>query len=188
MLQEACGKLEFLTNNCLANRRISLTYYTGNMLQKARGKFEFLSNNCSSKKAYFSILLYSQYVSKNLVESLILVKQLFGKKGLFFHTIVQALSRQFLKKIDCGSKLPELKILSDILQAISLQKCIQLQTFFHCFCYINACYQNVEKKSLKNRGNFPPIQSSNILLTHTKRTKMLVHTHIRLKTDNWFIG
>jgi hypothetical protein len=33
-----------------------------------------------------------------------------------------------------------------------------------------------------------PVQSSNILLTHIKRTKMLVQTHSRLKTDNLLIG
>jgi hypothetical protein len=134
------------------------------MLQKACEKFEFLSNNCFAKKAYFTI---------------------------------QALSRQFLKKLIAvekklsNIKLPELKLLSDISQAKSLQKCIQIADIFHRFCYINACYQNEKKNSLKKRGNFPPVQSSNILLAHTKRTKMLVQTHIcycRIKTDNWFIG
>jgi hypothetical protein len=53
----------------------------------------------------------------------------------------------------------KLKILSDIWQAISQQKCIQIADNFHCFYYINACYQNV-KKSLKKRGNFPPMAKS----------------------------
>jgi hypothetical protein len=44
--------------------------------------------------------LYRQYASKAWWKVLILVKQLFDKKGLF----VQALSRQFKKKIDNGSK------------------------------------------------------------------------------------
>jgi hypothetical protein len=73
------------------NRRISPYYCTGNMLQKACGRFEFLSNNYSAIKAYFSILLYRQYASKSLWKVWILVKQLFGKKGLFFHSIVQAI-------------------------------------------------------------------------------------------------
>jgi hypothetical protein len=47
--------------------------------------------------------LYRQHASESLWKVCILVKQLFVKKGVFFHTIVQALSRQF-KKIDCGSK------------------------------------------------------------------------------------
>jgi hypothetical protein len=68
-------------------------------LWKACGKFQFLSNNCSAKNVYFSILLYRQYASNSLREVGILVKQLFGNKGVFFPTIVQALSRQFFKKL-----------------------------------------------------------------------------------------
>jgi hypothetical protein len=78
-------------------RCISPYYCTGNMLQKACGRFELLSNNCSAEKAYFSILLYRQYASISLWKVWIIVKQLFGKKNLFFHSILQALSRQFLK-------------------------------------------------------------------------------------------
>jgi hypothetical protein len=73
------------------NRSVSPSYCTGNMLQKACGKFEFLSNNCSAKKVYFSILLYRQYASKSLWKVWILVKQLFDKIGLFLNTIVQAI-------------------------------------------------------------------------------------------------
>jgi hypothetical protein len=68
------------------------------MLQKSCGNFEFSSNNCSAKKAYLSILS-------------------------------TGIEQTIFKKIDCSSKqfvkhltIPELKILSDISQAISLQK------------------------------------------------------------------
>jgi hypothetical protein len=43
------------------NRRIFLSYFLDNILQKACGKFEFLSNNCSARKVYFSILLYRHW-------------------------------------------------------------------------------------------------------------------------------
>jgi lysozyme family protein len=39
------------------------------------------------------------------------------------------------------------------------------------------------KKKSQKAWKFP-VQSLNIVLTHTKRTKMLVQT----QTDNWFIG
>jgi hypothetical protein len=64
------------------------------MLQKTYGKFEFLSNNCSAKK------------------------------GVFLRRIIQALSRQFKKKLIA---VAELKILSVISLAISVQKCIHSQ-------------------------------------------------------------
>jgi hypothetical protein len=89
------------------------------------------------------------------------------------------------------ANMPELKILSDIWQTISLQKCIQIADIFSVFLLHKCLLPKCKKKSLKKSGNFPPIppvQSPNILLTHTKRTKMLVQTHSRLNTDNWFIG
>jgi hypothetical protein len=100
----------------------------------AKLKLKFLSNNCSAKKVYFPILLYRQYSSKSLWKVWILVKQLFVKKGVFFHPIVQSIcfkkpveslnsckkkfrqkrlvfpyyctgiAQTILKKIDCGSK------------------------------------------------------------------------------------
>jgi hypothetical protein len=47
-------------------RRFFPSYCTGNMLQYACKKFEFLSNNCSAKKMYFYIymVLYRQYAVK----------------------------------------------------------------------------------------------------------------------------
>jgi hypothetical protein len=44
----------------------------------------------------------------------------------------------------------------------------KLQTFLHCFCYVNASYQNVKKvsKSVKITRQFP---------VYTKRTKMIVN-------------
>jgi hypothetical protein len=94
-------------------RRIFPSYRTGNMLQKA----------CENNKK---------------------------QKGLFFHT--SGIEQTIFKNIDCGSKqfvkhlnselMSELIILSDISQAISLQKCIQIADIFHCFCDINASYQN----------------------------------------------
>jgi hypothetical protein len=76
--------LELLSNNCSVKQEFSPSYCTGNLLQKACEKFEFWSNNCSAKTAHFSILLYRQYASKSLWKVWILVKQFFGKKGLFF--------------------------------------------------------------------------------------------------------
>jgi hypothetical protein len=61
---------------------------------------------------------------KKLVESLNSCQTNIRQKGLFFHTIVQALSRQILKELivvanNLSKFLPELKNLSDISQAIS---------------------------------------------------------------------
>jgi hypothetical protein len=64
MLQKACGKLKFLSNNCSAKKVNSPSYCTGNMLQKACGKFEFLPNNCSAKKTYFSTDIEQTFFSK----------------------------------------------------------------------------------------------------------------------------
>jgi hypothetical protein len=66
-------------------------YFSINMLQKACGKFKFLSNNCSAKNVYFSILLYRQYASNSLWKVWILLKQFFVKEDVFFHSIVQAI-------------------------------------------------------------------------------------------------
>jgi hypothetical protein len=139
-------------------------------LRKVCGKFEFLSNNCSAKQVYFSILLYRQYASKSLWKVLILVKQLFGKTGVFLHPIIQASKslwkvwffniQLYVKKgiffhpiaqalRTFFEKIVWMRILSDISQAISLQKFIQIADIFSLFCYINACYQNVKKKSQK---------------------------------------
>jgi hemolysin-activating ACP:hemolysin acyltransferase len=76
MIQKACGKLEFMSNNCSAKRCIFSSYCTGNMIQKACGKLEFMSKNCC----------------------------------LFYHIIVQALSRQFLKKFKKKQFLKHLTI------------------------------------------------------------------------------
>jgi hypothetical protein len=107
MLQKACRKFEFLSNNCSSKRLIFPSYCTGNMLQKACEKFVFLSNNCSAKKAYFSIRLYMlqkvcgkfEFLSKNClskrrifpsycfkkpVESLISCQTIVRQKRLIF--------------------------------------------------------------------------------------------------------
>jgi hypothetical protein len=41
------------------NKFIFPYYCTRNMVQKACGKFKFLSNNCSAKKVYFSNMQYA---------------------------------------------------------------------------------------------------------------------------------
>jgi hypothetical protein len=75
-------------------------------------------------------------------------------------------------------------------QAISLQKCIQIADILSLFL-LQKCLQPKFKKKVSKSVEIShqlPVQSSNILMTHTKQTKMLVQTHGRLKTDNWFIG
>jgi hypothetical protein len=82
--------------------------------------------------------------------------------------------------------LPDLKSLSDISQAISLQKCLQIADIYSLFllhkCLLPKCNKKVSKSVETSRQLH--VQSSNILLTHTKRTKMLVHFFFscRLKT------
>jgi hypothetical protein len=94
-------------------------------------------------------------------------------------------SKQFVKHL-----LLEFKKNSNISQAISLQKCIQIADIFSLFllqkCLLTKCKKKVSKSVEISRKL--PVKSSNILLTHTKHTKMLVQSHSRLNTDNWFFG
>jgi hypothetical protein len=99
-------------------------------------------------------------------------------------------SRQFFKKLTAVAnnlsniQLPELKILSDISQAISLQKCIQIADILSLFllrkCQLPKCNKKKSKKRVEISRELS-VQSSNILLTHAKQTKLLVQTHSRLK-------
>jgi hypothetical protein len=61
-------------------------------------------NSCQKKKSAKQKLFSRQYASKSLWKVWILVKQLFGKIGLFFYTVVQTLSRQFLIKLIAVAK------------------------------------------------------------------------------------
>jgi hypothetical protein len=62
-----------------------------------------------------------------------------------------------------------------------------LQTFFHCFCYINACYQNVEKK-YKKAWKFPANRTIvKYFIDTNQANKNACADHSILKIDNWFI-
>jgi hypothetical protein len=85
------------------NRSFSPSYCAGILLQKVCEKFEFLSNNCSSQKGLFYHSIVQAICFKKPVKVSILVKQLFGKKDLFFHTgnMLQKTfgSKQFVKHL-----------------------------------------------------------------------------------------
>jgi hypothetical protein len=110
-----------------------------------------------------------------------LVKQLFGKKALFFHPDIE---QTIFKKIDCGSKQFVKHLTARIKKFVwhfTSNKSAKIYTncrhFIYCFCYINACYQIVKKKSQK-AWKFP---ANTIACTN-------MQTQSRHNTDNWFIG
>jgi hypothetical protein len=107
-------------------KRISPNDCTGNMLQNACEKFEFLSNNCSAKKAYFYMLFYRQYAVTLLV-------------------VASNMSNILLT---------ELEIWSDILQSISLQKCIQIADILLHKYLLPKC-KNKVSKSVKISRQLP---------------------------------
>jgi hypothetical protein len=108
----------------------------GNMLQKACGKFEFLSNNCSSKKAYFSIkfeFLSNNCLSKKRIVQAICFKKpvkslnscqtIVRQKTLIFHTIVKPISLE----------MPVRSLNS--CQTIVWQKSVFLQVIVQAICF-----------------------------------------------------
>jgi hypothetical protein len=124
---------------------------------------------------YFFMLLYRKYASKCLWKVWILVKQLFGAKGVTLHAIVQAIClkmpvksliscqtilhgivqvifSQYSKKLLVAANnlsnilLPEFKIRSNISQTINLHKCIQITDILSLFLLHNK-YNAIKKVS-----------------------------------------
>jgi hypothetical protein len=182
------------------NTRISPLCCTGNMLQKACGKFEFLSNNCSAKKVYWNscqtivrqkgvffypvvqAICFKKHVhveSFNSCQTIvrqnrcigILVKQFFVKKGVFLHRIVQVIcfknvveslksSQTIVRQKRCiGILVKQMFVRKDVffhpvVQAISFKKPVESLNCCQTIVRQNRCIGILVKQLFVKKANF----------------------------------
>jgi hypothetical protein len=153
-------------DNLLAKRKVGCTQIYSCEQIKYRVNNSIFVCNFSSQKLAISLSISISFKSLNSYHIIVQQKRRISTCTLY---------RQYAVKL-----LVVANNLSNISQTISLQKCIQIADILSLLMshkyHKYHCYQNV-KKSLKKRGNFPPIACT-----------FVRHLFARPTTDSWFIG